>query len=308
MQLLRSTNFTYLFMFGAVFSGACVHGAGVMPINTTGLVALEAAAIRNSSCADEPIDVVFPVHEKDKRTLDDAIEGIRAHGKNIRRIITVSAAPYTDKAEWFDEAMYPFSKQDVARVLRRDVLHDAHAALPRLGWIYQQLLKLYAPLVIPDISPNVLIVDADTIFLNDVEFIDPDGNALYATGAEYNPPYFEHMRTLISENPLRKVFSQYSGICNHMLFQRHVIEELFDLIEQEHGQEAWKVLLKKMNPKHLEGSGLSEYEIYFNFIFSRQIPAKIRPLHWLRTKYNRSLIKKLAGEGWHFVSFDTFLD
>lgn len=257
---------------------------------------------------NEPIDVVIPVHEKDTRTLDDVISGIRSHCKNVRRVITVSAAPYTDQAEWFDESLYPFSKHDIATMLRQEVLHNSNAQLPRLGWIYQQLLKLYAPLVIPDISTNVLMVDADTIFLNDVEFIDADGHALYATGDEYHKPYFEHMKNLFLEKPLKRVFEQHSGIANHMLFQKDVIQELFRLIEQDHGQEAWKVLVQHISPKQMLGSGISEYEIYFNFIFSRYSHVKLRPLSWKRSRYSRGSIEHLRSTGTHFVSFDTFID
>ena len=41
----------------------------------------------------------------------------------------------------------------------------------RIGWYYQQLLKQYAPFVIPKISSNVLILEPDTIFLKQVTFM-----------------------------------------------------------------------------------------------------------------------------------------
>src|SRR3989344_3913368 len=61
-----------------------------------------------------PIDAVIPCHPKDKRTIDLVVEGIRNNVKNIRRIIIVSAAPLTDRAEWFDEKQYPFTKESIA--------------------------------------------------------------------------------------------------------------------------------------------------------------------------------------------------
>lgn len=63
------------------------------------------------SCDTYSIDVVIPAHEKDIRTLDMAIEGIRTYGKNIRRILVVSAKQLTVNAEWFDEAHFPFLKK-----------------------------------------------------------------------------------------------------------------------------------------------------------------------------------------------------
>ena len=57
------------------------------------------------------IDVVIPAHKKDLATLEYAIDGIRKNIADVRRIIVVSKEKYTDKAEWFDEALYPFLTQ-----------------------------------------------------------------------------------------------------------------------------------------------------------------------------------------------------
>ena len=54
---------------------------------------------------------MIPVCQKDLRTLDYAIDGIREYGRGIRRIIIVSDKPYTDKAEWFDEEHTIFKKK-----------------------------------------------------------------------------------------------------------------------------------------------------------------------------------------------------
>ena len=95
---------------------------------------------------------------------------------------------------------------------------------PQVGWYYQQLLKLYAAFVIPDISSNVLIVDADTIFLNPVHFLNAQHAGLYNPGTEYNPPYFEHAAKLIPN--FKKLFPQHSGISHHMLFQKRSEEPI----------------------------------------------------------------------------------
>jgi len=228
----------------------------------------------------DPIDVVIPCHKKDKETLDRVIDGVRRHIKH-RSIILIAAEPFTDKALWCDEAMFPFTKEDIS-LFFFDSLEQAKSYMQhpqsRIGWIYQQLLKLYAPLVIPGISPNVLVVDADTIFMKSVTFQDEDGAPYFNTGTEYNLPYFMWMDKVIPG--LKKVFSDKSGICHHMLLQRSVLEDLFRCIEEIHHEEPWKVFLRCMqHPQHCQ-SGMSEYELYFNYIFSRTDQAKIRPLRW----------------------------
>ncbi len=244
------------------------------------------------------IDVVIPCIEKDKRTLDLCIEGIRKNGKDIRRIIVVSNKRLTEKAEWFDERKYPFSKEDVASC----VYGTNDSTLPRVGWLFQQLLKLYAPLAIPGISDKVLLLDADTIFLRPVTFVEDDGVANYNVGSEFFPEYFTHMKKLLPD--LYKVFPGYSGICHHMLIQGHVIEALFREVEELHSQPFWKVCLEKVDSKTCM---MSEYEIYFNYVFSRKLPANLRFLKWVNTSLLRR-IGKFERRKVHYVSIHAWME
>jgi len=255
----------------------------------------------------EPIDVVIPCHEKDARMLPLVIEGIKEHAQGIRRIIVVSANRINDQTEWFNEAHYPFSKLDVACELF-DTLEQAKAYInqpsSRIGWIYQQLLKLYAPLVIPDISSNVLVVDADTVFLRPVSFIGPNGEAYFNVGTEYHTPYFEHAKRLIPW--LKKVYPQYSGICHHMLFQRPVLQDLFKTIYSYHQIEPWKAILRCIDKTHLNYSSFSEYEIYFNFAMLRSDQMKLRPLKWHNLVTRIDAIKPLARSGFDYASCHSY--
>ena len=155
--------------------------------------------------------------------------------------------------------------------------------------------------------PNILALDADTIFLNPVEFIDNDGNALYDVGSEYHQPYFVHASKLIHNHPISKIFPKYSGVCHHMLFQRHTIEDLFDSIYQTHKIEPWKAILKCIDSNRLNDSSFSEYEIYFNFAFARTKQVKIRHLKWKNAKLDINEIFDLQKKGFHYVSCHTYL-
>lgn len=229
----------------------------------------------------EPIDVVIPSIEKDLDTLNLCIAGIKANCVQIRRVIVVSARPLTDQAEWFDEALYPFSKMDCALDLMKGDKKAARDLVKkpssRLGWYYQQLLKLYAPFVIPGISSNVLILDSDTIFLNPVEFVNSECEGLYNPGTEYHLPYFTHAERLLPG--FSRVFD-YSGISNHMLFQRPVLEKLFATVETQHKIPFWQAFCRCVALKDFPKSGASEYEIYFNFLFKDSNQAHIRILKW----------------------------
>jgi hypothetical protein len=250
------------------------------------------------------IDVVIPCHPKDAPTLNAVIHGIRAHGRNIRRVIVISAEPLTNKAEWFDEAAFPFTPYDVALVLfKQDPVQAqrfCNQTASHLGWIYQQLLKFYAVFVIPDIAPNILVLDADTIFLRGVTFIDSHDYTLFNVSTEHHDAYFQHMHNLLPG--LQKVFPAYSGITHHMLFQKHILEDLFQEIRGTHQEEPWRAICKTINHDYLYNSCMSEYELYFNFAFSKHYHVKIRPLRWCNVSSNNAVMKNKKYKNMHYIA------
>ena len=230
---------------------------------------------------EDPIDVVIPCTYKDLFTLKRAIEGIRTYGVNVRRIIVVSLTPLEADAEWFDEALFPFNKLSIAlEILKNGSKAQCFIEEPksRIGWIYQQLLKLYAPFVIPGISSNVLILDADTIFLNKTRFMDSSGWVLFNIGSEYHAPYFSHMPKVLPY--LKRVHLDYSGVTHHMLFQKSILQDFINQVEEFHECPMWKAICRTIDLNELRGSCFSEYEMYFNFCLLNTNQRNIRPLSW----------------------------
>lgn len=254
--------------------------------------------------APDPIDVVIPCAPKDAEVLERCINGIRKYGQNIRRIIIISQTPLISSAEWFDESKFPFSKKDIALEMFRgdelEALNFLAAPKSRIGWIYQQFLKLYAPFVIPNISSNVLILDADVIFLNPISFMTDTGEPLFATGKEYWKPYFDLAERLLPG--LHRVHENSSGIVHHMLFQKPILEDLFQLISMEHGTEPWKAICHCIDLKEIHFAALSEYEIYFNFSLLRTPQAHIRPLKWTNISHLHDR-KKHQKKGYAYVAY-----
>ena len=253
-----------------------------------------------------PIDVIIPCTSKDKHTLDLCISGIRKNGKDVRRIIVLSSEPLTEQAEWFDEKKFPFTKHDIALEILKDEkrAQELLSKSSRIGWIYQQFLKLYAPFIIPGISSNVLMLDADTVFLKPVTFIGPSGEGLYNPGSEFHQPYFRHAAKLIPG--FKKVFKDYSGISHHMLFQRSVLEDLMNEIKLYHHVEPWRAFCRCIDLRYLSHSSLSEYEIYFNFAFMRTSQMKIRPLKWANIN-SLDEIATYQENGYDYVSCHAYL-
>lgn len=249
------------------------------------------------------IDVVIPAHKKDLDTLNYCIEGVRKNVKDVRRIIVISKERYTDRAEWFDEALFPFSYQEIGEIIGGNV-----------GWNFQQLLKLYSPLAIPGISENVLVVDSDTVFFRKVEFFSVDGLPLYNLSKDqdlekspFHQMSFRHIARIFPEiaEKLPENFKNVSGICHHMLFQKCIIEELFKRVEEidGSGDPFYKIFLKKSETS----SGVAEYNLYFYFLVSlHPNQYKIRILRYKNTA-NFSLWKYRFRPKYHYCSFHSYM-
>jgi hypothetical protein len=184
-----------------------------------------------------------------------------------------------------DEAIFPFQMSDVIAI---------HGGVNwRNGWYLQQLLKLYAGFVIPDILPRYLVVDADTVFLKPTRFISDDNKCFINVGREYHVPYFEHMKRM---HPTFEKQVRYSGISHHMMFERDYVADMMRLVEEHHnGKIFWRVFLEEVTD--IMGSGASEYEMYFNYMIRYHgADFRIRALQWGNAP------RIIEGQGLDYVS------
>jgi hypothetical protein len=218
-------------------------------------------------------DIVIPVGPNDKNVIVNMVNTTKQNVIGYRNIYLVSYDPniIIEGCIVIDENIFPFNKEIISTYIGKN---------ERIGWYLQQLIKLYASLVIKDILSNYLVIDSDTYFLRPVTFFS-NRKPLYNYGTEYHLPYFDHMTKL---HPTLTKQTQYSGICHHMMFQRKIIEQLFELVQTYHNTEFYKAFLQCINKKDILGSGASEYEIYFNFLHIYQKDNFIiRKFNWENT-------------------------
>lgn len=262
--------------------------------------------IKKFDLPKRPIDVVICCHEKDKKVLLLCIKGVKDFVENVRRIIVISEKPFTNEAEWFDESLFPFSKKSIGKEFSLiDPSFSTHTKkVNRCGWYFKQLMNFYSAFIVPNISTNILILDADTIFLKPVAFVDDKERMLHAPGTENYSAYFEHMNKLLPG--LKRVVPKYSGISHHMLFQVPILKDLFKLVENHHKTEFWKAYCKCVDPKEIALSGSADYEIYFNFVLMRTKQIKIRPLKWKNIS-KISLLDDYKKGNYDFVSWHSYI-
>jgi hypothetical protein len=250
------------------------------------------------------IDVVIPAHHKDLDTLDYCIKSVRKNIQNVRRIIVVSKERYSNKAEWFDEKLYPFSFEEITKITGGSA-----------GWYLQQLIKLYAVLVIPDISENVLVVDADTVFFRKISMFSSDRKPLYNLGKDQdilNNPFYQrsarHIAKLLpslNPNNIPQEFQDISGITHHMLFQKKVIEDLFRKVEENDGSgdKFYQIFLELAE----RGHSVAEYGLYYWFI----LVYYFNQVEFRRLKYKNTAILTLfryqLTKKYHYCSFHSYM-
>ena len=232
------------------------------------------------------LDVVIPCGPNDEDIIQKCVESVRNFVLGVRNIYIVSSRPLVvNGAEVFPESIFPFTKDDVAK----------HVKDTRAGWYLQQLLKLYAPLVIPNCLPDCLILDADVILFKRIKFKDGQ-KYLFQKLHETHPPYFSHMKRL--HPSFLPAFPRTSGIVNLMIFNTNILKELFKEVEDFHKEFFWKVFLQQVGPT--EFSGASEYEIYFHYIFRKH--PQICSLRTLRFD-NFGLRSNIQPGDWHYVTY-----
>ena len=216
-------------------------------------------------------DIVIPFGPFDTGILEKQIAYTKKNIIGHRNIYIVSHDPSLsiEGCITIDERIFPFTIDTIMRI---------HGGKYRKnGWYLQQLLKLYAGIVIPGILERYLVIDADTFFLKPTSFLEGD-KCLYNYGTEYHAPYFVHMSKL--HPMLEKVDRHKSGICHHMMFETKYVKEMMDIVEKAHGGDTfYNVFLKCVT--EVADSGASEYEIYFNYMLKfHQDKIIVRPLKW----------------------------
>jgi hypothetical protein len=212
-----------------------------------------------------PFDAVIPFHSKDADVLPYCVMGLRRYTTGLRNIYVVSKDdPEEDDIIWIPETSFPFTIADVQSIIQ--------STNGRAGWYFQQLLKLYAFRVIPGILPHALLFDADCVICRPVSFFRGGKILLDWSEKQNHAAYFTHAKAIMGD-----LFNQpdpeKSGITDHMMVHQPVMEGLLQKIESRgfaktnhiDDFQAWRIFLKAVDPAQRDFSGMSEYEIYYNY-------------------------------------------
>ena len=220
----------------------------------------------------EPIDVVIACQERDRRFLDQCIKGVRETIPNVQKIIVVSKEPYSSSADWFNENRFPFSRDEmIDEMMKKSPYRSPHKKTPlyrnpRIEKIFYQLVRLYFCLVIPEISSNVLAIDARAP-LNPVKWISETGEPyFYPVDKETDFSFYQKLLPdLLSTRGMMRE-NEFSW-----MFQRPIIEDLLTQFAAFHRCDAWRGIVKWMEPMSISQSDFCEYDLYHWFYLLRSM-------------------------------------
>ncbi len=136
----------------------------------------------------------------------------------------------------------------------------------RLGWYYQQVLKLtFMYNFIKLNNEKLLIWDADTIILKKIKFFDNDKSLVYGTTSEFFRAYYATNKTILGEIPKYFVSSvcQFSAITPYDL--KNLLSKLskFEPLKKNIAEWFTSIIFEAIVNTHKEynGSLFSEYEL-----------------------------------------------
>ncbi|CAJ1407731.1 unnamed protein product [Effrenium voratum] len=222
------------------------------------------------------VDCIIPAHEKDYETLSHAVRSLRQFCPEVRRILVLSSSPpLADcEVEWLDEAdpVWPFRRSDL------------EGCGCGSGWLLQQLLKLYAPVLLEGLADDVLVCDADVVWLQPVRFLLPSDSGAYIN--VFNTHTCPPIRSAVDLHRydgfvpailpgLQKPRPKETAVCHHMVLQKRVLKQLMEEVELACGRSFWQAYCEAA--KATEGRA-SEYELYYAFAISRCVEVQTRML------------------------------
>lgn len=231
--------------------------------------------------SNTPIDVVIVAIDKDFDVLVHVIDSIRKNIKHpIDEIIIISPESVAIKKICREKKCKFVDENTVLPITKKDIKYTA-SGNDRSGWLFQQLLKWSGDKFAK--NEYFLIADADTVFCRPQIFVNNKKVMLPVCSQLCHIPYYYAYNKLTGESALPLL----NFTSHHSLFQKSKLHKLKQKIKKHTKQEWYKAIISttKINPN--EGSCVSDYETYAQYLYSKY-PDECRLEHW----FNLSLCRK----------------
>ena len=234
---------------------------------------------------EKKFDVVSTIHIKDKNRYEKYLKYNKKYIQNVDNFYYISYKNFNlSESNYISEDIYPFSKQDIINYLKDYIPKD------RFGWYYQQLLKLYIFKVRNFSYDYVLIFDSDILLLTRLYLFQNNTPLLFKRNTGDKKIHEPYLKTLQWILPNLDYDRSDSGICHLMLFNKKILNDLFNKIETIHQRPLWVVCLDSVinyvKQYSYNISILSEYELYYNYIKNMNKYIFIKDFEYIDNSYN----------------------
>lgn len=134
----------------------------------------------------------------------------------------------------------------------------------RLGWYYQQFLKMAFSFICP--NDYYMTWDSDTIPTHKIEMFDENGNPFFDIKEEYEPAYFHTIENLFGY----KKCIRESFISEHMVFNVKLMKQFIDDIMSApfDGTTFFEKIINAINISDFK-TGFSEFETYGTWVANK---------------------------------------
>jgi hypothetical protein len=125
----------------------------------------------------------------------------------------------------------------------------------RYGWVLQQVLSL--KYVLQSSSNGILLLDADTMVLRKVGWLDSKGKQKLMVGCAYHRPYHELLSKLINSD----INPNTTHVTHHMMIQPNLLREMFQKYKLKDVSNLIEELIL-LADKNLDSPLSVDYELY----------------------------------------------
>lgn len=248
-------------------------------------------------------DAVIPFHPKDIHTLKMCCDSLK-NILNVERIFLISSEnPNIEGTIFISESSVTnlISLNEITEIWKK---HNPNNS-SRSGWIYQQILELGVPDIIPDISDDYIVCDSDIVFLKNPYINIPNDVFPFdrAFTGEYERPYRENYERLMKEPPS----SGISFINHHMVTNKVFVSQLKKTIEQRNNKRWDRAIVENLNFNIL--SDFASDDLYGNWMFAyhkdKMVHAPLKILDITKVPSSNDLIY-LKNCGYDIVSSQVY--
>jgi len=248
------------------------------------------------------IEILIVAAGKDIELLPDVLKGAIANSLNPISGITL-IIPVVDKKQCEKIIQGETYPSEIKVILEDDLLDEAIRNKIKLrfnkryGWVLQQLLSV--EFILNSNAAGVLLLDADTVLLRKVAWLDSKGNQKLLVGPAYHRPYHELLNKLINTDAEPKT----THVTHHMLLQPIYLRDIFQKFKLVDTRNLLDLLVE--NADQNEESALSvDFELYAQAIL-RLYPQKVELRKFSNISVTRSKSTNYASLKKNYSDFNS---